>query len=87
MAVQILKKSGILNIQEQKHTKRNSQKKFGTKKIFAGCQTRRFYPFLFNSFSNSRLLKSGNEFGIAYELSKSQKCDGLFFNINLINFF
>ena len=34
VAVQILKKSGILNIQEQKHTKRNSQKKFGTKKIW-----------------------------------------------------
>jgi len=34
VAVQILKKSGILNIQEQKHTKRNSQKKFGTKKTW-----------------------------------------------------
>lgn len=34
VSVQILKKFSILNIETKKHTKRNSQKKFGTKKIW-----------------------------------------------------
>ena len=79
----------------------NENKKISTpKRREPKCRQRYFYVLKRRWPSNSRLLKSGdtsplparyqnkyNEFGIANELSKSQECDGLFFNINLINFF
>lgn len=40
------------------------------------CRKRYFYVLKRRWPSNSRLLKSGNEFGVADELSKSQACDG-----------
>ena len=57
----------------------NENKKISTpKRRETKCRQRYFYVLKRRWPSNSRLLKSGNEFGVADELSKSQGCDGKF---------
>lgn len=55
----------------------NENKKISTpKRRETKCRKRYFYVLKRRWPSNLRLLKSGNEFGVADELSKSQACDG-----------
>ena len=64
----------MLNFDENK--KISTPKRRETK-----CRKRYFYVLKRRWPSNLRLLKSGNEFGVAGELSKSQGCDGKFLKI------